>query len=97
MRSNDTLIKDALLAPNEGRAIEFKESFDPASSREWCEVLKDVFAIANSGGGVIVFGLNSQGEPVGADLSAVRMLDPQNTQTKLKATRAFISTHSQSR
>lgn len=72
----DTLLAKALAAKRESKQIEFKESFDVASKQDWCEVIKDVIAIANSGGGIILFGLNNRGEPTGTDLSALLAVDP---------------------
>lgn len=46
---------------SETAQIEFKSRFDPKSAGDWCELLKDVAAIHNSGGGVIVFGLECDG------------------------------------
>jgi len=72
----DALIAKARAAKRESRQVEFKETFDVASKQDWCEVVKDVVAIANSGGGLIVFGADSRGEPTGSDLSAVSAIDP---------------------
>ena len=47
----------AARARREGRRVEFKERFDPASTAEWCELLKDMVALINSGGGVLVIGV----------------------------------------
>src|SRR5688572_23155559 len=74
--SMDERFTKALLRKRESRYVDFKESFDPRSPRDWCEVVKDVVAIGNSGGGVIVFGLLGDGTPSGADLTAVSSLDP---------------------
>lgn len=72
----DTLLAKALAAKRESKQIEFKESFDVASKQDWCEVIKNVIAIANSGGGIILFGLNNRGEPTGTDLSVLLAVDP---------------------
>jgi len=45
------LIQKALTAKRESKSVEFKETFDPTSPGDWCEVVKDIVAIANSGGG----------------------------------------------
>jgi hypothetical protein len=42
---------------SESAELEFKAAFDPASPSEWCELIKDIVAMANSGGGLIVFGI----------------------------------------
>ncbi len=72
----DGLVAKALAAKRESRQIEFKEGFDVASKQDWCEVIKDVIAIANSGGGVILFGANSRGVPTGGDLTTLAAVDP---------------------
>ncbi|MCX6832440.1 MAG: putative DNA binding domain-containing protein [candidate division Zixibacteria bacterium] len=73
---SEALLAKALAAQRESRQIEFKESLDVASDQAWCEMIKDFIAIANSGGGIILFGLNSRGEPTGNDLTTLRMIDP---------------------
>src|SRR5208283_1331085 len=72
-----------LSAKRESKYVEFKQSFDPNSPREWCEIVKDIVAIANSGGGVIVFGLDSHGVPTGTDLSALARIDPADVGNKI--------------
>lgn len=79
-------VADALRAEKETREFEFKQSFDPASLRDWCELLKDIFALANSGGGgVIVFGINNIGMPAGTDVSSIAALDPARITDKIEA------------
>jgi hypothetical protein len=63
--------------------VDFKFGFDTGSLREWCEVIKDLVAMANSGGGLILFGLNDDGTPSGANLSALTRLDPATITDKL--------------
>lgn len=70
------LLSKAVLADRESRRIEFKESFNPEQLGEVLEVLKDVVAIANSGGGCILFGMRSDGTPTGVDISPIRSFDP---------------------
>jgi hypothetical protein len=78
-------IAEALSLQKENRAVEFKEGFDPSATRDWCELLKDVMAIANSGGGVIVIGLDSNGKPSGRGISSVAALDPAKITDKLES------------
>lgn len=73
---SEALLAKAVAAKRESRQIEFKDSFDVASDQAWCEIIKDLVAIANSGGGMILFGVNSRGEPTGSDLSPLRAVDP---------------------
>jgi predicted HTH transcriptional regulator len=63
-------------AESESAELEFKASFDPAAASHWCELLKDIVAIANSGGGAIVFGVSDDGTPAAGELSAVLGIDP---------------------
>lgn len=44
------LVEKGLRAKRESKYVDFKRQFDPASAGEWCEIIKDVVAMANSGG-----------------------------------------------
>lgn len=74
--TDEDLIERGLRNKRESKHIEFKESFDINSKGEWCEIIKDIVAIANSGGGIIIFGLNNKGEPTHFDVSDILSLDP---------------------
>jgi hypothetical protein len=50
------LLDRALAATRASRRIAFKPAFDAGSAQDWCEIVRDVVAMANSGGGVILFG-----------------------------------------
>ncbi len=78
----DIVIK-ALTAKRESKHVEFKQHFDPNSLGEWCEVVKDLAAIANSGGGIIVFGLDSLGTPTGESTKAIASIDPADIANKI--------------
>lgn len=73
----------AIKAKKESKYIEFKECFDPESAREWCELIKDIVAIGNSGGGVILFGVDDSGRPNAIDRSALVNLDPADIANKI--------------
>lgn len=77
------LVQKALLVNHESRNIEFKREFDPKSRPAWCEVVKDIVAIANTGGGIIVFGLENDGTPSHADISALAAYDPADISNKV--------------
>jgi hypothetical protein len=77
------LIEKALSATRETKQIEFKQSFDPNSTPDWCEIIKDIVAMANSGGGVILFGVDNKGLPTGGDVQTVLALDPATLDDKL--------------
>ncbi|HVR43585.1 MAG TPA: ATP-binding protein [Thermoanaerobaculia bacterium] len=67
----------AVGARRESRRIALRSSFDPGSEHEWCALIRDLVAMANSGGGVIVFGVDRQGRPVDRELSeAATALNP---------------------
>ena len=77
------LLDLALSSDAETTSIEFKSFFDPKSPRDWCELVKDIVAIANSGGGVIVVGLDDRGAPSGLDASPLLDLDPADITDKV--------------
>jgi predicted HTH transcriptional regulator len=63
----DTVVKDdprvtkCLTANRESKSIEFKERFVPTDPSQALEVLKDIVAIANSGGGTLAIGITMRG------------------------------------
>jgi len=68
-------IHRALSAKRESKYIDFKEKLDFSEPHTWCEVVKDIVAMANSGGGVLLIGLDNKGEPTGFDPTPVLNLD----------------------
>lgn len=70
------LIDRALIAKRESRRIEFKTEVDLSQKRSSCEFLKDVLAMANSGPGVMVIGLNDDGSPSGISVQGFLTTDP---------------------
>jgi hypothetical protein len=77
------LIQRALSAKRESKYIEFKQEFDPTLPSEWCELIKDIVAIANSGGGIIVFGLGNTGIPTGKSVGPIASIDPADIANKI--------------
>ncbi|MFZ1081846.1 MAG: RNA-binding domain-containing protein [Candidatus Kryptoniota bacterium] len=77
------VIESALSADSEESSIEFKESFDPKSAQDWCELIKDVVAIANTEGGIIMFGLDNQGNPKGYNVKPILQVDPAEITDKV--------------
>ncbi len=71
----DPRVTKCLAAKRESKAIEFKESFNPAELRQALEVLKDIVAIANSGGGALAIGITNNGEAAGTDVTAALDFD----------------------
>jgi len=69
--------KDAVRSKSESRAVDFKSKFDPAFPADWCELVKDIVAIANSGGGSILIGVDDDGKCCGPAACAKLLdLDP---------------------
>jgi hypothetical protein len=48
------LLKRAAEAKRSSKRVALKETFDPSAAGDWVELVKDLTAIANSGGGVVV-------------------------------------------
>lgn len=67
----------------EGADVDFKSSFD-MSAGGWCELVKDIVALANSGGGAIMFGVNDDGSLATADIEAICGVDPAVITDKVK-------------
>lgn len=63
--------------------LDFKAEFDPDVKKDWCEILKDIVAMVNTRGGLIVFGIGDDGQPSGADLTKLSKLDPAKVTDKI--------------
>jgi predicted HTH transcriptional regulator len=72
-------------ANGESRSLDFKERFDPKEPSEWVELIKDLVAMANTGGGVIVVGVCNNGQPSTADVQPVLDLDPAKITDKVES------------
>jgi predicted HTH transcriptional regulator len=59
----------------ESADLDFKSEFNSGVPHDWCEFVKDLVAMANSGGGLIVFGVNDDGSPAAGDLTDIGSLD----------------------
>ena len=81
--ADNLLLIEALQRTTESDSVEFKSSFDPSSNADWLEVIKDIVAIANSGGGIILFGLNDDGCVSDSDVSMVADIDIADVGNKL--------------
>jgi hypothetical protein len=75
MISRQKLLDRAENAKGESKFIEFKRDFDTNSAQAWCEVMKDIVAFANSGGGIIVFGVDNNGTNSEADTTPILSYD----------------------
>jgi hypothetical protein len=69
-------VERAQQAKRESRSLDFKEGFDPDVRSEWPELVKDFVAMANSGGGLIVFGVRNNGTAAPGSVRSILALDP---------------------
>ena len=81
--SREKLLRRAGTAVRELKLLDFKSEFDVASAGAWCEVIKDIVAFANSGGGVIVFGVADDGSPSNYDSTALLGHDTAQITTRI--------------
>lgn len=82
------LCDEVATATAETACIEFKSRFDPSSRQDWCKLIKHLLALANSGGGCVVFGLNSDGSDAGVHPIGFEGVDPA---TVTNGVSAFLS------
>ena len=76
-------IDEALAATEESASVDFKERFDPTVPGEWCELVKDIVAMANSEGGFILIGVADDGTLFDGDPLNGRELDLATISDKL--------------
>ncbi len=77
------MLEKAKLAKRESKYVDFKERFDVESSGDWIELVKDIVAMANSGGGVILIGVRNNGMPSGFGVTPVLNIDPARFTDKI--------------
>jgi predicted HTH transcriptional regulator len=68
---------------SESAALDFKASFDSQATQDWCELIKDIVAMSNSGGGTIIIGVSDEGSPSGAELNGILGLDSADLTNKI--------------
>ena len=78
-------LDDALRTDQESETVDFKTSLDVNVKSELLEVVKDIIAMANSGGGVLLVGVNDDGRPSGHDVSGLLNFDPAKMSNQLFA------------
>ena len=66
----------ALNSDAETTRVEFKSTFNADQKGELLEIVKDIVAMTNSGGGVILFGLRSDGTVSGSGMDHKASADP---------------------
>jgi hypothetical protein len=60
----------------ESKRTDFKERLDLSKAEDWCEIIKDIVAMANSGGGSILIGIKDDGTPSDWNPAGILALDP---------------------
>ena len=68
-------LQRSLIAKRESKYIDFKVSLDWSKPGAWCEIVKDMIAMANSGGGVLLIGVDNKGTPTDFDPAPVLDVD----------------------
>jgi len=61
-KNNSDLLALVETSWQESEQLDFKERIDLSNTRNWCEIIKDIVAMANSGGGAIIFGITDDGK-----------------------------------
>jgi Putative DNA-binding domain/EC042_2821-lke REase len=77
-------VDDAVSSEGEHDWADFKREFHPSSPAAWCEMVKDIVAMANSGGGFVVIGVEDDGQASTADIQAALKLDPATLTDKVR-------------
>ena len=79
----DQLIRRACEGKRESKNLDFKVGFDIDSREGWSEIVKDIVAFANSGGGALVLGAHDDGTPADVDVSPYLNVDPADVTNKV--------------
>ena len=66
----------------EAEDLDFKSAFH-SNPGELLEIIKDMVALANSGGGTILVGVNDDGSPSGNDIASIMSIDPADITNKI--------------
>lgn len=80
---DDQALRAALDRTSEVADVDFKGEFDVKSSGDWLGLLKDIAALSNAGGGIVLFGLNDYGQPTGKDVSSLLEVDPADLTNRI--------------
>lgn len=79
----DHILEQALAAVKETDRWDFKSQVDLTSTGEFIELIKDIVAITNTGGGVILIGVDDDGRAVAGHVGPLFSIDPANITNKL--------------
>jgi len=81
---SDELQSEATLErSSEASDLDFKSEFDGNRPGDWLEIIKDIVAFANSGGGSILIGVNDDGSPSGSDVTGILSTDPADLTNRI--------------
>ncbi|MFC1731278.1 helix-turn-helix domain-containing protein [candidate division KSB1 bacterium] len=78
-------LKAAQVSKKESKSLDFKREFNPSSASGWCEIIKDVIAMANSGGGIIVFGVKDDGSHSNFNKEIILNIDTADLADKIQS------------
>jgi hypothetical protein len=81
--TKNKMLEKARSARRESKYIDFKERFDVNSLKDWCETIKDIVAMSNSGWGIILIGVRNDGTSSEFDVTPVLNLDPAQLTDKI--------------
>jgi Putative DNA-binding domain/EC042_2821-lke REase len=87
---NEEELRTLLARTAETAELDFKSKFEVADAGDWIEIIKDIAAFANSGGGTILIGVNDDDAPSGADVARALAIDPADLTNR---TYKYTSTH----
>lgn len=78
------ILKLAAETTSETATVDFKGAFDATQRGDWCELIKDIVAMANSGGGCIALGVSDDGTRSTWDATGFTNLDPAQMGDQLR-------------
>jgi hypothetical protein len=79
----DNALKAFLERTSEAADMDFKSAFDVNAAGDWLEIIKDIVAFANSGGGAILIGVNDDGTLSDAEATRAMGIDPADLTNKI--------------
>jgi hypothetical protein len=79
----DDKLKVLLERTTEAADLDYKSLFDVNAPGDWLEIIKDIAALANSGGGTILIGVNDDGTPSGAEVAGPLGIDPADLTNRI--------------
>lgn len=82
--SKEEFVEKGLSAQRESKYVEFKRKFDPDLKKDWCGLIKEIVALTNTKGGVVIVGVDNTGNPVGEDLSDALQVTPEEVTDKIR-------------